>query len=136
MYIKGRQACIQQNGTLSNLKRINTGVTQGEVLSPTLFSIYISDISLSPKDEQITTYAGDITITASNAKRYEAQQLIQPYLYTVYEWATTNNFHINTNITTTAFFTPDAIEYGTTPSLKLNNQTLPTTKRPKFLEPL
>ena len=37
-YIKG-QACTQYNGTLSKLKRINTGVQQGGVLSPTLFNI-------------------------------------------------------------------------------------------------
>ena len=30
-------------------------------------------------------------------------------------------------------FTPDPTEYSTTLSLKLNNQTLPTTKHPKIL---
>ena len=49
-YIKGLQACTSYNGTLSKLKRINTGVPQGGVLSPTLFNIYTSDIPLPPKD--------------------------------------------------------------------------------------
>ena len=47
--------------------------------------------------------------------------------------ATTNNLHINTDKTTTTLFTSDSAEYGTTLSLKLNNQTLPTTKHPKIL---
>ena len=34
---------------------------------------------------------------------------------------------------TTILFTPDLAEYGTTLSLKLNNQTLPTTKHLKIL---
>ena len=38
-YLKGRQACTQYNGTLSKLKRINTGVPHGRILSPTLFNI-------------------------------------------------------------------------------------------------
>ena len=43
------------------------------------------------------------------------------------------NLHINTEKTTTTLFTQDPAEYGTTLSLKLNNQTLPITKHPKIL---
>ena len=71
------------------LKRINTGV-----LSPTLFNIYTSDVPLPPKDVQTTTYADEITMTASYTKHRKAQQLIQPYLHNIYEWANTNNFYI------------------------------------------
>ena len=69
-------SCTQYNGTLSKLKQINTGVPQGGVLSPTLFNICTSDISLPPKDVQITTYADDIMITAFHTKHHKAQQLI------------------------------------------------------------
>ena len=48
-YVKGRQACTQCNGTLLKLKRINTGVPQGEVQFPTLFNTYTSDIPLPQK---------------------------------------------------------------------------------------
>ena len=65
------------NGTLSKLKQINTGVAQGRVLSPRLFNIYTSDISLPIKDIQTTTYMymNDITITPSNTKHLKTQQL-------------------------------------------------------------
>ena len=132
-YIKA-QACTQYNGTLSKLKQINTEVLQGGVLSPTLFNIYISDIPLPPKDVQITTYADDITITASHTKHLKAQQHIQPYLHKIYKWTTANNIHINTDKITTTLFTPDPAEYGTALSHKLNNQTLPIAKHPKILE--
>ena len=102
---------------------INTRVPQG-VLSPTLFNIYTFDIPLPQKDVQITTYADDIIITAPHTKHCKAQQLIQPHLYKIYEWATTNDLHISTDKTNTTLFTPDPAEYDTTLSLKLNNQTL------------
>ena len=86
----------------------------------------------SPKGIQITTYANDITITTSHTKHCKAQQLIKPYLHKIYEWATTNNLHINTDKTTTTLFTPDPAKYSTTLSLKLNNQTLPKTKHSKI----
>ena len=119
----------------SKLKRINTKLSQGRVLSPspTLFNIYISDIQLPPNDIQITTYVNNIIITTSHTKHRKAQQLIQPYLQEIYEWATANNVHINTDKITTTLFTPDPAECGTTLSLKLNNQTLTTAKYPKIL---
>ena len=124
----------QYNNTLSKLKRINTAVPQSGVLSPTLFNIYTSDIPLPPKDVQITTYADDITITTSHTKHRKIKQIIQPYLCKIYKWAITNKLHINTDKTTTTLFTPDTAKYSITLSLKLNNQTLPTTKHPKILE--
>ena len=128
------QACAPYNHTLLKLKQINSGTTvqQGGVLSPTLFNIYISDILLPSKDEQITTYVNDITITVFHTKHRKAQQLIQPYLQKKQKWLTTNNLYTNTYKTTTTLFTLNQTEYGTTLSLKLNNQKLPTTKHPKI----
>ena len=126
MHIRKQNRSDPQIITLNN--RINE-----RVLSPTLFNIYISDIPLPPKNIQITTYPNNITITASHTKHRKAQPLIQPYLQKIYEWATINNLHIDTDKTTTTLFTPDPAEYSTTLSLKLNNQTLPTTKHPKIL---
>ena len=42
-----------------------------------IINIYTSDIPLSAKNIQMTTYADDITITASPTKHCIAQQLIQ-----------------------------------------------------------
>ena len=44
-----------------------------------------------------------------------------------------NNLHINTDKTTTTLFTSDPAEHSTILSLKLNNQTIPTTKHLKIL---
>ena len=77
-------------------------------------NIYTYDILLSLKDIQITTYVDDIKITASHIKHRKAQQFIQPYLYKIYNWATTNNLHIHIEKTTTTLFTPDPAEHGTT----------------------
>ena len=101
-------------------------------LSPTLFIIYISDIPLPPKDVQFTTYADDITIIASRIKRRKPKQLIQPYLNKTNKWATTNNLYVIQKKLPPPF-TPGSSEHSTTLSLKLNNQTIPTTKHRKIL---
>ena len=87
-------------------------------MSSTLFNIYTYDIPFLSKDVQITTYADDVTIIASNTKHHRAQQLIQLCLYKIYEWDTTNNLHINTDKTITTLFTPDPVKSNTTLSLE------------------
>ena len=111
-----------QNSNESTLEYYKVESYLQHYLTFTSLTFYIPQ-----KNVQIT-YADDITITASHTK-----QLIQPYLHKIYECATTNNLHINTDKTTTTLFTPDPAEYSTTLSLKLNNQTLPSTKHSKIL---
>ena len=83
---------------------LNTGVPQA--LSLEFCLQYYSTFTLftfhsPPKDIQVIAYANDITITASHTKHCKAQELIQPYLLKIYEWAITNNFHVNTDKTAT-----------------------------------
>ena len=125
---------IEWYTVLSKLKRIKTGVSQVEFYLQH-YSTFTSLTFTPPKNVKIRKYANDITITAFHTKYCKAQQLIQPYLDKIYEWATNNSLYINMNKTTITL-TPDPSEYGITLSLKLNNQTLPTTKHPKFLESL
>ena len=49
-----------------NSNKSTSGVTQGGIRSPTLFEIYISEITHPSNDVQISAYADDITITASH----------------------------------------------------------------------
>ena len=75
-------------------------------------------------------------ITASHTEYRKAQQLIQPYLCKIYEWATTNNLQINTDKTTTTLFTPDPAECGTTVSVKLNTKHYQQQNTQKFFQSL
>ena len=53
-----------------NLNKSTFGVPQGEIRSPTLFEIYISEITLPQNDVQISASADDITITASHTNHH------------------------------------------------------------------
>ena len=66
-YLKGRRQYTSYNNHTSKHTKIKAGVSQGGVLSPTLFNIYLSDIPL-PKINSLNliTYADDITSLENN----------------------------------------------------------------------
>ena len=99
-----------------NSNKSTPGVPQVGIRSPTLFKIYISEINFLPKDVQISTYADDITITASCTNHH-----LSPTIYS------------RIFLQSSTLFTPDPAEYGTTVSFKLSNQTPTSTKYPKTL---
>ena len=71
-YLRGRQQAVVYNGRKSSFKRINRGVPQGAVISPTLFNFYVSDFPAIVSEK--TLFADDITIYASAIDIEEAER--------------------------------------------------------------
>ena len=65
-YIKGRKAYTTYRNHTSKQRQFKTGVSQGGVLSPTLFNIYTSDLPPPSALVQVMAYADDITITSTH----------------------------------------------------------------------
>ena len=64
-YIKRRNAYITLINHTSIQRQVKTGVVQGGVLSPTLFSIYTADLPPPREPVRLMAYADDITITST-----------------------------------------------------------------------
>ena len=61
-YVTGRMQYVLFNKTKSDLAIITTGIPQGSILGPLLFSIYVNDIINSSDKLQYLLYADDTTL--------------------------------------------------------------------------
>ena len=93
--IKGRKAYTTYINHTSKQCQYKTGVSQGGVLSPTLFNIYTPDLPAPNAPVQVMAYAGDITVTSSHTSTSAAKKYIQPYLHKAFAWTKQSNLLLN-----------------------------------------
>ena len=88
-YIKGRKAYTTFRNKTSTQRQFKNGVSQGGVLSPSLFDIYTSDTPTPQAPVKLTIYADDITISLTHNDIAKAN--IQSYLHEIHTWTRTNH---------------------------------------------
>src|SRR5206468_4180703 len=104
-----------------------------EVLSPTLFHLYMSDTPIPPENVQIEIFTDDMNTLSSNNEVSIAEQNLQPYLNEIYTWTQKNDLQLNATKPSATLFTTDPSECSKTLSLTINDIQIPTVKHPKIL---
>ena len=91
-YLNNRHQFVSINGTDSEKKRLTSGVPQGSLLGPRLFSIFTNDLPLS-LDSKIEMFADDSTayIIIIDSISIEIQNLLQQLL----TWSKFNSMFIH-----------------------------------------
>ena len=71
-YLTGRQAYVSFQNKLSKTRNFPNGVSQGSVLSPTLFNLYMHDMPTPAPhtNTKIASYADDVTIATTQISRH------------------------------------------------------------------
>lgn len=119
-FISDRTASIKVKNFIGPSFNLNTGVPQGSVLSPTLYTIYTNDIEESQRDLNIS-YADDITQIIG----YKGKSKNMMNLHSTREIERINNFEktwkIKTNITK---FTPLHLGARITTPLNVNDNPI------------
>ena len=88
-FLTNRSQCVKTNATMSNYLPTTSGVPQGSVIGPLLFSLFINDITdLFDQPATSTLFADDIKIYSKIIFPNDVIKF-QKYLDAVHDWAKT-----------------------------------------------
>ena len=94
-YLSGRYQCVKINNAKSDNKAIVCGVTQGSVLGPLLFLIYINDIYKSAPKVCFHLFADDTCLFYSNKSYKKLEIEVNIPLDNIASWLEANKLSLN-----------------------------------------
>ena len=99
-YLSSRYQCVTVNKSVSNLRRIKSGVPQGSVLGPLLFMIYINDLrDALDVNSGAKLYADNTVIYCSGIEATQVSCELQANLNRFSKWCKKNKLTVNTKKT-------------------------------------
>ena len=132
-FLHDRTARVKLDGRHYSKKlQLREGVPQGSAISPTLFVIYINDITtaITPQVDH-TLHADDFAIWSAAEHVTTAKVRVQETVNRVLQWTKDWGLNINQTKTTVMKFSLKTKEKDVT--VQLNGQDLPTDDTPTFL---
>ena len=132
-YLRGRQTYVEFRGAKSQYRKVKQGVPQGGVLSPLLFNLYMSKMPKPPGKILLVSYADDSNVLNSGPNIMPLCEELNPYLNTLNNWFISRNLFISPAKSTATLFTTSPNEVSTELNIKIQDQIVPTVKKPKFL---
>ena len=131
---RDRKQQVHANGVASDTRFISTGVPQGSILGPLLFTIFINDLPKSSTFFSTRLYADDTSLTASGSDLDSLLREINNHLPAVYEWLCNNKLIVNFTKTKFLIFMPRQKEsYNLYPPLTVANVHLEKSFCVKYL---
>ena len=129
-----RIQCVNVSNQKSSALDTLTGVPQGSILGPLLFSLYINDLPSVCSDVEIQLYADDAVIFTHGSNKLQAAATLTNALNRISTWLIQSCLQLNTSKTVCMFFskkqcsTPD-------PAIMLSGVKLQVVSEFKYLRP-
>ena len=102
-YLTNRLQCTKLKGMYSSALPICTGVPQGSILGPILFSLFINDLGRNCRQSNAYLFADDSALYFNNVTRGVYSSIAED-MQTVYEWFRINKLKFNTQKTSLLIF--------------------------------
>jgi hypothetical protein len=128
-YLQERYFQVKHNSAYSTCYEVLSGVPQGSVLGPLLYSIFTADLPTTAHTT-IATFADDTGLLAVHADPVVASQHLQHHLNILQEWADTWKIKINQAKSVHITFTT---KHSLCPPVTMNNVRIPMQTAAKYL---
>ena len=96
LYLKRRKQSVKINDTESIFQILLSAVSQGSILGPILFNLFINDLFFFTKEAELANFADDNTIYVGSKDLTEFLEILRKECGTVINWLKTNNMIVNT----------------------------------------
>ena len=106
-YLTQRQQIVEYNGSQSDSLEIKTGIPQGSVLGPFLFSVYINDLPLCTDMFNMIMYADDTTLFCDINSIPDGEHSLNAELSKITDWLAANKLSLNASKTKFMVFHSD-----------------------------
>ncbi|KAG5673197.1 hypothetical protein PVAND_003264 [Polypedilum vanderplanki] len=103
-FLSERTFRVTINGTFSSLKRLEAGLPQGAVLSPTLYNLYTHDIPTNGS-HQVAQYADDTLLFKSAPSYFEITQSLKYAASNLIDYLKRWKINVNNNKTNAVYIT-------------------------------
>ena len=90
-FLQDRTQRVVLNGKISDVIKVPSGVPQGTIIAPILFSIYVRDLFSAQISSQLLAYADDMKVFAS----VSPTSSLAPDLAILEKWCINNDVLIN-----------------------------------------
>ena len=128
-YLQDRTYVTKVNTAISSVHPIHSGVPQGSILGPMLYTIYTSDLPTS-RHTVLSTFADDTAIVAVDRSPNMASQHLQDHLSSVGDWLRKWRIKVNQAKSMHVTFTNHS---GQCPPIYLKQQQIPQGTSGKYL---
>ena len=128
-YLTNRVFQVRYQEEYTSLHNIHSGVPQGSILGPVLYSIFTADLPVSDQT-LIATYADDTAILASHTDPIIAGRHLQQHLDKLEHWLKRWRIRANESKSTHITFT---LRSGECPAAHLNGTIIPQGTTIKYL---
>lgn len=125
-YLKDRTQTVFSNEMFSAMIPIASGVPQGSILGPILFSLYINDLPSVLKHCKIHLFADDVQLyyDCNDNSASSISRKINSDLARVEEWSSKNMLSLNIKKTHAIFISNTRSNLCLKPTIVLNNETI------------
>ena len=131
-FLHDRSARVKLDGHLSKSVKMREGVPQGGVISPTLFLLYINNITtVLPRHVSNTLHADDLAVWSASEYTTSSAYRIQEAVNKVEQWTNDWGLHISESKTQATVFSLSTSKEKV--AIKLGDKILPQVETPTLL---
>ena len=124
---------VKVGSSLSASRIIETGVPQGSVLGPLLFTVYINDLPNIVKHRHVIMYADDVILFHSGKSKNAVEEALQRDLDNIAQWSTLNGLTISIQKTKAMMFCPPRLTEPDDLILSIGGEPIECVKSFKYL---